>query len=779
MARSFLALSLLASVLLALVVPATSQSCPEWGANAQAVTSADRQAAATHVFSELTPAEYNAVYSFLLAQKSLGLTDIAKATVTEDSVRLNYVHGVWYQMPPKSAVLAHIDRQGPRPARKARALLVLGAANPPVVKEVLVTLTAGKDGAPVASNMEGTNIHSSKWATVPYSQRPHGVMDQVGQVLAIMQVLAPLNLFLKAAFNGYQYGEGCEPKCIGDNYGSYQYLSPEVPRGIYVWFFIPEKDVGDGGYIHPLPLQILVAGSGNDLSKWTIKKWWFNGQFFNTINDLIASWNADNKGLRSSFKLLKPGGSNKLFSNFEARPGPQRGASQPVGAVSFEPYGRRFDITQGNRVSWLGWSLYVGYLPHYGPRYMDVRFKGERIAYEISMQEALASYGAEDLSQANTVYLDSHWGIGASVRELVQGVDCPMTAAYLDAATFFKGSSKVNVHKNAICVFEHNPDTPALRHYSYNYKFYGAVPGAQLVVRMVSEINNYDYIADLWLSVDGVMDVRVVTSGYVQATAWRPNYGRSFGYPLIYNVSGTLHTHVLGWKADLDIGGTANSVNIHEMKVGQADDGIGNKVLINRYDSAIAEKEEDAAYEVDMRTPKIPVVINENVRNTYGSPRGYKVQLNRPLLNLEPAGYKRSKALGFMKYSFAATKQKDAEEQSSSIFGQANLANPSTSLLDYINGENIRNQDVVVWVNSGLYHIPIAEDAPVTPTTGNMLSFTLIPFNWASENPATDMVDMIQITSDKKVEPAVKQGLARCAPTFTNVPFLTNGWESA
>jgi primary-amine oxidase len=70
---------------------------------------------------------------------------------------------------------------------------------------------------------------------------------------------------------------------------------------------------------------------------------------------------------------------------------------------------------------------------------------------------AAAAYGAEDLSQANTVYLDSHWGLGASVRELVQGVDCPMTAAYLDAATFYKGSSKVNVHKNAICVFEHNP----------------------------------------------------------------------------------------------------------------------------------------------------------------------------------------------------------------------------------------------------------------------------------------------------------------------------------
>jgi Cu2+-containing amine oxidase len=56
-------------------------------------------------------------------------------------------------------------------------------------------------------------------------------------------------------------------------------------------------------------------------------------------------------------------------------------------------------------------------------------------------------------------------------------------------------------------------DTPVLRHYSYSYQFYGAIPGASLVVRMVSEINNYDYIADLILSNDGVLEVKVVTSG--------------------------------------------------------------------------------------------------------------------------------------------------------------------------------------------------------------------------------------------------------------------------
>lgn len=132
-----------------------------------------------------------------------------------------------------------------------------------------------------------------------------------------------------------------------------------------------------------------------------------------------------------------------------------------------------------------------------------------------------------------------------------------------------------------------------------------------------------------------------------------------------------------------------------------------------------------------------------------------------------------------MKWSFAATKHKDNEQHSSSIYGQARLSNPSTSVTEYVNGEGIKNQDVVVWVNSGLYHVPVAEDAPVTTTTGNMLSFSLIPFNWAQESPATDMADMIQITNKDKQVPAAKSAAARCAPSFQDIQFLTSGFESA
>jgi Cu2+-containing amine oxidase len=76
----------------------------------------------------------------------------------------------------------------------------------------------------------------------------------------------------------------------------------------------------------------------------------------------------------------------------------------------------------------------------------------------------------------------------------LQGIDCPVTAAFMDATIFYGGMPHPKTFKNAICVFERHQDIPLLRHYSSTYKFYGAVPGGELVVRMISSVYNYDYI---------------------------------------------------------------------------------------------------------------------------------------------------------------------------------------------------------------------------------------------------------------------------------------------
>ena len=48
----------------------------------------------------------------------------------------------------------------------------------------------------------------------------------------------------------------------------------------------------------------------------------------------------------------------------------------------------------------------------------------------------------------------------------------------------------------------------------------------------------------------------------------------------------------------------------------------------------------------------------------------------------------------------------------------------------YINGDSVRNQDLVNWVTLGTFDVPTSESAPVTSINGRSLSFWLLPYNY-------------------------------------------------
>lgn len=41
-----------------------------------------------------------------------------------------------------------------------------------------------------------------------------------------------------------------------------QFFSEVMPRGAYLQFYWNDSPVNDGNYIHPIPLQMLVAAKG-------------------------------------------------------------------------------------------------------------------------------------------------------------------------------------------------------------------------------------------------------------------------------------------------------------------------------------------------------------------------------------------------------------------------------------------------------------------------------------------------------------------------------------
>ena len=95
---------------------------------------------------------------------------------------------------------------------------------------------------------------------MPHSQT-QSCADIPGQVYLLAGLTKTLKTFLWEAFSGV-YGEGCEPNCIYDNYANIGFLSEEVPRAIWLWFVKPHAMQGDGNFLHPVPLQVMIAQQG-------------------------------------------------------------------------------------------------------------------------------------------------------------------------------------------------------------------------------------------------------------------------------------------------------------------------------------------------------------------------------------------------------------------------------------------------------------------------------------------------------------------------------------
>jgi primary-amine oxidase len=101
----------------------------------------------------------------------------------------------------------------------------------------------------------------------------------------------------------------------------------------------------------------------------------------------------------------------------------------------------------------------------------DIRYKGERIIYELAMQEALAHYAGVQQDAASTAYLDV--SIDFSPETLVPGYDCPAYATYASEGRY--------------CIFEYPMDFPIQRHEGENMHVTGNIA---FVLRAVSTIGS-------------------------------------------------------------------------------------------------------------------------------------------------------------------------------------------------------------------------------------------------------------------------------------------------
>ncbi|XP_062841009.1 retina-specific copper amine oxidase [Trichomycterus rosablanca] len=697
------------------------------------------------IFADLTPQEYRAVRDYMWDQKDLKISHSAFAKNSE-----NFIFLIDLELPKKAEALGYIDARGAKPAREAKVVVFFGERN--YLKEYIV--------GPLPGPLRYRDVTKERYSTdgLPFTARPVTVGEYHQLFTFIYVEVFPLmEQELKESF-GYIPNE--------------RTLNPfeGMPRGLkrddrktWISFFHDAS----GMYIHPVGFEILVNHEDINSSKWTMDKLLYNGVYFDTITDFKKAYAAGTLE-KIVFK--------KTFNYASLKP-----RKKPTGLGPHQYYlqGKRFSV-KNNQVVYMDWSFAFGLSSLTGMRVFDVRFRGERIIYELSVQEAMSIYGSNTPGMILTKFLDSSIGIGRFAHELVRGVDCPYGATYIDVYRYIDINATQRF-RNAICIFEHDVGRPLRRHFSdFFQNSYGGLANSALYFRTITAIGNYDYIWDFIFYQSGSVEARVHATGYI-SSSYMVRGSQVYGHQVAENVLGNIHTHFINFKVDLDILGVKNVFQTKDMTYENVSIPWSEKHFskIPKLVEKQLKTEQEAALRHGSKIPRY-LHVASNWTNRWGHNRSYKLQVLSMAGDHLPESEPEERSMSWARYKIAITKHKDAEQTSSSLYSQNYMWEPFVDFSKFIeDNESIDNEDLVAWVTAGFLHIPHTEDIPNTVTVGNGGSVLIRPHNYFDEDPSIHSPDGVYFAPGSELNCEYNKMACldqhMCQPALE--PFTYSGFE--
>ncbi|MBN3308723.1 AOCX protein, partial [Amia calva] len=661
----------------------------------------------------------------------------------------NFIFLIDLHLPPKQDVLRHLDKGAAKPERKAKVVVFFGAEG--IIKEYLV--------GPLPHPVRHQDVTRLKYKSdVPITARPVTIGEYIQLFKFIsQQVFVKLSTILQESF-------GYTEKSTLNMYEG-------MPRGIrsgdretWVSFFRDKS----GFYVHPVGFEVLIDHKSTKCSDWKILKVLYNGQYFESIQDLKDKYQ---KGEIKKIVFKE----SENYATLKPR-------KKPAGMapLQYQVQGQRYSV-RDNQVLYLDWSFAFGLSSLTGMRVFDIRFRGERIAYELSVQEAMSVYGSNTPGMMLTKFLDTSIGIGRFAHELVRGVDCPYTATFVDTYRYID-TNVTQRFRNSICIFEHNTGRPLRRHFSdFFSNSYGGLVNSVLVFRTITAIGNYDYMWDFVFYQSGSVEAKVHATGYI-SSSYKIDGSLQFGHQVAENTLGNIHTHFINFKVDLDVLGTRNmfltkDMEFHKVSLPWKPE---VEVQIPRLVEKQLKTEGEAALRYNTKIPRY-LHIASNQTNKWGHQRSYRMQVISFTGDHLPESVPEERSMSWARYKVAITKYKEEELTSSNLYSQNEMWSPKVDFSEFIkDNESIENEDLVAWITTGFLHIPHAEDIPNTVTVGNGGGVILRPHNYFNEDPSVHSPDAMYLHPDVSPNSCENNRVAClekevCTPSLPK--FTYNGFE--
>lgn len=242
------------------------------------------------------------------------------------------------------------------------------------------------------------------------------------------------------------------------------------------------------------------------------------------------------------------------------------------------------------------------------------------------------------------------------------------------------------------------------RHSTANYV--AATKNVYFTVRSVSTIGNYDYMFTYTFYMDGSIGVEVRASGYIQSAFYAKN--EEYGFRIHDQLSGSLHDHVINFKADFDIMETNNSIQLMDQIPIKTTYPWSRGVEYSTMKLSRKYLETEDEGRINWASgPQEVLIVNEDKPNKYGENPAFRIvpSAGTGHLTVENSTVLRQSAK-WAETDLAFTVAHDYEPRSANIFNTMDKKNPPNDFSKFFNGESLRKQDLVVWFNLGMHHVP-------------------------------------------------------------------------
>lgn len=165
----------------------------------------------------------------------------------------------------------------------------------------------------------------------------------------------------------------------------------------------------------PQGLYVKLDTTGRDTKKWKVLNWFYNNVLYDSTEAFRAAW-------ATPGFVITPPNLDGEWTSIENTSRNELDMQKVAASGGDEASRSGYSLDKNQQfVSWMGFEFYMAFSAISGVTLYDVRFKGERILYELGLQEALSQYAGSDPIQGAARYLDSFWGMGATMFEMVPG----------------------------------------------------------------------------------------------------------------------------------------------------------------------------------------------------------------------------------------------------------------------------------------------------------------------------------------------------------------------